>query len=183
MKTLQLLAFGAAMLMLTSHTINAQKRDKGDDALVTIRVDGKDLDIEDYFEEWGESFGRKVEEMFDKESIHVEIDSDDIELKLKDISVDIDDFAESIAATVKKAVTNMSIELKDLDPDEIGNDCQLGDDEDLETLIDEIEEKYDAEVKNIDRLKIKIREDYVKMELDATLTTGKKVEKIKIYAH
>ena len=70
-----------------------------------------------------------------------------------------------------------------LDPNDIDNDFDFDDDEDLEDLIDEIEDKYDSEVKNIDRLKIKIREDYVKMELDVTLENGKKVDKIKIYAH
>ena len=77
----------------------------------------------------------------------------------------------------------MDIELRDLDPNDIDNDFDFDDDDDLEDLIDEIEDKYDSEVKNIDRLKIKIREDYVKMELDATLENGKKVDKIKIYAH
>jgi hypothetical protein len=32
-------------------------------------------------------------------------------------------------------------------------------------------------------MKIKIREDYVKIELDATLENGQKIEKMRIYAH
>ena len=81
------------------------------------------------------------------------------------------------------AVSNMTIEIKDLDPDDIGRDFDLDDDEDLDDLIDDIEDRYDSKVQNIDRLKIKIREDYVKMEITATLENGKKVEKTKIYAN
>jgi len=100
-----------------------------------------------------------------------------------DICIDIGDFAESIAEMVEEAVTHMDIELHDLDPNDLDDDYDFDDEEDLEDLIDDIEDKYDSRVENIDRLKIKIREDYVKMELDATLENGKKVDKIKIYAH
>lgn len=169
--------FGSAFSQKKKH------KDKCDDAVVTIKIDGKERDIEEYFEEWGEDFGRKIEKMFDDPKIHIDLDEDDFDIKFDNISVDIDDFAESIAEVVTKAVTNMTIELKDLDPDDLDHDFDWDDDEDLEDLIDEIEDKYDSEVKNIDRLKIKIREDYVKMEVDATLENGKKIEKIKIYAH
>lgn len=165
----------------------AQKRkykDKDDDAVVTIKINGHEQDIEEYFEEWGEELGRKIERMFDDPQIHVNIDEDDFDIDIDNICIDIDDFAESIADAVTMAVTNMTIELKDLDPEDIhGNDFNFDDDEDLEDLIDDIEERYDSKVKNIDKLKIKIRKDYVKMEVDATLENGKKVEKIKIYAH
>jgi hypothetical protein len=127
----------------------------------------------------GEEFGRKMERMFDDSHIRINIDDDDFDININNLTIDIEDLAESIAETVAEAVTNMTIELSDLDPDDIGNDFDFDDDEDLEDLIDEIERKYDSEVKNIDKLKIKIREDYVKMELDATLKNGKKVDKIK----
>ena len=159
-------------------------RDKDDDAVVTIKINGHEQDIEEYFEDWGEELGRKIERMFDDPQIHINVDEEDFDIDIDNICVEIDDFAESIADAVTKAVTNMTIELSDLDPDDIhGNDFNFDDDEDLEDLIDEIEDRYDSKVKNIDKLKIKIREDYVKMEVDATLENGKKVEKIKIYAH
>lgn len=159
------------------------KRHHDDDAVVTIKIDGKEHDIEEYFEEWGEEFGEKIERLFDDSEININIDEDDFDISFDNISIDIDDFAESIAEAVTKAVTNMTIELKNIDPDDLEDDLSWDDDEDLEDLIDEIEDRYDAEVENIDRLKIKIREDYVKLEVDATLETGKKVEKIKIIAH
>lgn len=154
-----------------------------DDAIVTIKVNGKEQDIEEYFERWGEEFGEKVERMFEHPQIHIDIDEEDFDIKFDNICIDIDDFAESIAEVVAEAITNMTIEIKDIDPDDIDNDFNFDDDEDLEDLIDDIEDRYDSEVRNIDRLKIRIREDYVKMEVKATLENGKKVEKIKIYAH
>lgn len=186
MKSLRKFIVPSLVFLFIFGTACSQKhrdRHRHDDAVVTIKIDGKEHDIEEYFEEWGEDFGRKIEEMFDETNMHIDIDEDDFDINIDNISIDVDDFAESIAKAVTDAVTNMTIEIKDLDPDEIGRDFDIDDDEDLDDLIDEIEDRYDSKVKNIDRLKIKIREDYVKMEVDATLENGKKVEKIKIYAN
>lgn len=172
-----------AFIFAFGPVFSQKRKHKNDDAVVTIKVNGKEQDIEEYFEEWGEDLGKKIEKMFDDPHIHIDIDDDDFDIKFDNISIDIDDFAESVAEAVTDAVTNMTIELKDIDPDDIDNDFNWDDDEDLEDLIDDIEDRYDSEVKNIDKLKIKIREDYVKLEVDATLENGKKVEKIKIIAH
>ena len=175
---------GLALLFLFGSAFSQKKKRRNDDeATVTIKINGKEQDIEEYFEEWGEELEEKIERMFDDPEIHIDLDEHDFDIKFDNISVDIDEFAESIAEAVTKAVTNMTIEIKDIDPDDIDNDFNWDDDEDLEDLIDEIEDRYDAEVKNIDMLKIKIREDYVKIEVDATLENGKKVDKIKIIAH
>ncbi len=173
----------AFIIIFSSAFSQKRKHRHDDDAVVTIKINGREQDIEEYFEEWGEEFGRKMERMFDDPHIRINIDEDDFDIDIEDICIDIGDFAESIGEMVEEAVTHMDIELHDLDPKDIDNDFDFDDDEDLEDLIDEIEDKYDSKVKNIDRLKIKIREDYVKMELDATLENGKKVDKIKIYAH
>lgn len=170
-------AFGPAFSQKRKHKYH------DDEATVTIKVNGKERDIEEYFEEWGEELGHKIERMFDDPEIHIDLDNNDFDINFDNISIDIDDFVESIAEAVADAVTNMTIELKNIDPDDIDNDFNWDDDEDLEDLIDDIEDRYDSEVKNIDKLKIKIREDYVKLEVDATLENGKKVEKIKIIAH
>ncbi len=162
-------------------SVFAQKS-KHDDAVITIKVDGKEQDLEAYFEEWGEELGRKIERAFDNKEVH--IDFDNVELKMNDLSEGIEVFAESIAKVVEDAVTNMTIELKDIDPDDVerGN-FSFDDDKDLDDLIAEIERKYDAEVTNIDALKIKIRKDYVKINMDVTLDNGKKINKTKIYPH
>lgn len=165
----------------------SQKRkykDKDDDTVVTIKINGKEQDIEEYFENWGEEFEEKMEKMFDHPKIHIDLDDDDFDIEFDDISIDIGDFVESLAETIEEAVTHMTIEIKDIDPDDLDhNDFDFDDDEDLDELIEEIEDKYDSDVKNIDNMKIKIREDYVKIEMDVTLESGKKVDKIKIYAH
>jgi len=173
-----------ALVFIFGSAFSQKRKDKDkDDAIVTIRIDGREQDIEEYFEDWGDELGRKIERMFDDPHIRIDLDDDDLDIDFDHISIDIDDFAESIADVVSDIVTNMTIELKDIDPHDIDHDFDLDDDEDLDDLIDEIERKYDSEVENIDRMKIKIREDYVKIELDATLENGKKIEKMKIYAH
>jgi hypothetical protein len=166
-----------------TYSQKSKNKDK-DDATVTIRINGQEQDIEAYFEQWGEEFGRKMERMFENPNIHININEDDFNIDIDNICINISDLAESIAKTVNEAVTNMTIELNDVNPGDVRrHDFNFDNDEQLEDLIDEIERKYDSEVENIDRLKIKIREDYVKIELDATLENGKKIEKIKIYTH
>lgn len=174
-----------AFIFLFGSAFSQKRKHKhyDDGATVTIKVNGKEQDIEAYFEEWGEELGETIERMFDEPEIHINIDEDDFDIDIDNLSIDISDFAESIAEAVTDAVTNMTIEIKDIDPDDLDDDFDWDDDEDLEDMIDEIEDRYDSEVKNIDKLKIKIREDYVKMEVDATLENGKKIEKIKIIAH
>lgn len=174
-----------ALLFIFSAAFSQKSKNKDkDDATVTIRINGKEQDIETYFEQWGEEFGRRMERMFDNPSIHININEDDFNIDIDNICININDLAESIAKTVTEAVTNMTIELNDLNPDDVRrHDFDFNKDEHLEDLIDEIERKYHSEISNIDRLKIKIREDYVKIELDATLENGKKIEKIKIYTH
>ncbi len=162
----------------------SQKKKNKDDAVVTIKINGKEKDIEEYFEEWGEELGEKIEKMFDDPKIHIDIDDDDFNIEFDDISIDIGDFAESIAETVKEAVTNMNIEIKDIDPDDFDNNhFNFQDDDDLKDMIDDIEDRYSSEIKNINRMKIKIREDYVKIHLGVTLENGKRIEKTKIITH
>lgn len=175
-----------ALLFLFGSAFSQKRKykDKDDDTVVTIKVNGKEQDIEEYFENWGEEFEKKMEKMFDHPKIHIDLDDDDFEIEFDGISIDIGDFAESIADAVIEAITNMTIEIKDIDPDDLHHShFDFDDDEDLEELIDEIEDKYDSKVKNIDKMKIKIREDYVKIELDVTLENGKKIDKMRIYAH
>jgi hypothetical protein len=187
MKSFTKIILPALVFIFLFGTAFSQKRKHkhyDDDATVTIKIDGKEHDIEEYFEEWGEEFGEKIEKMFDDPKIHIDIDDDDFEISFDDMSVDIGDFAESIGEAVAEAMTNMTIELKNLDPDDFDhNNFNFHDDDDLEDFIEEIEDKYDSDVENIDKMKIKIHEDYVKIEMDVTLENGKKIDKMKIFAH
>ncbi len=174
-----------AFVFLFGSAFSQKKRHKHDhDAVVTIRIDGKEQDIEEYFEDWGEELGEKIEKMFDDPKIYIDIDEDDFEIEFNNISISIGEFAESIAKAVTDAVTNMTIELKNIDPDDFNhNHFNFDDDDKFDDMIDEIEDRYNSEVTNIDKLKIKIREDYVKVEMDVTLENGKKIDKMKIIAH
>ncbi len=187
MKSFTKIIISSLALLFVFGSAFSQKRkdkDKDDDTVVTIKIDGKEQDIEEYFENWGEEFGEKMEKMFDNPKIHIDLDDDDFDIEFEDFSIEIGDFVESIAEAITEAVTNMTIEIKDIDPNDLHHShFDFDDDEDLDDLIDEIEDKYDSDVKNIDKMKIKIREDYVKIELDVTLANGKKIDKMKIYAH
>ncbi|NJN28491.1 MAG: hypothetical protein HC819_22220 [Cyclobacteriaceae bacterium] len=172
----------AGILVVLTCTLSFGQKGHKDDTKVTITINGEEKDIEAYFEAWGEEFGRKIEQMFDDTHVNIDIDDDDFDISFNNIHVAIDEFAESIANEVANAVSNMTIELKDLDPDDFCDEhINFHDDGDLSDLLDEIEDKYNSKVEHIDRLKMKIREDYVKIELDLTLQNGKKVSKTKIY--
>lgn len=159
-----ILAFGPAF---------AQK----DDAKVTIRVNGKEKDIEEYFQEWGENFERDMERLarnFD--GVQVNIDDNDINIEIDDFSESIELFSETLAETITKAVTNMNIELTDIDPEDIYyDDVDFDCDVNLRRVLRDIEDKHDSDVDNIDRMLIKIREDYVLIDMDVSLENGKEV--------
>lgn len=171
-----IIAITAATIVLPAHGQEKSKRDKND-AAVTIRVNGKEQDIETYFENWGEEFGRKMELMFDDPKIHIDLDEEDIEINLDGLGIEISDLAESISETVTEAVANMTITLKDIDPDDIDkNDCHFSGSNDLREALDEIEQDNGSRVKNIDTMKIKIREHHVKIDMALTLENGKKIQ-------
>ncbi|MDZ7604872.1 MAG: hypothetical protein U5K79_04640 [Cyclobacteriaceae bacterium] len=116
-----------AILVFTLAPVLAQKKSDTNksDAVVTIKVNGREQDIEAYFEKWGEEFGEKVERMFDDSHFEIDIDHDDFDIDVDVSDVDLGDLAESIADAVTDAVTNMTITLKDIDPDDIDDDMQL----------------------------------------------------------
>jgi uncharacterized alkaline shock family protein YloU len=174
-----------AMLLIGLVPAMSQKKSSNDksDVVVTIKVDGREQDIEAYFENWGEEFGRKMERMFDDSHVDIDIDEDDFDIDVDISGVYISDLAESIADVVSEAISNMTITLKDIDPDDIDdNECNLRGGKDLDDVLEEIESKYGSPVKNIDNMTIKIREDHVKIDMDLTLENGKKIQKTEIYA-
>jgi hypothetical protein len=173
-----------SMLLIAAVPMLAQNKSHTDknDAVVTIKVNGKEQDIEEYFEKWGEEFGKKVERMFDESHFEIDIDHDDFDIDVEVSDLDLGDLAESIADAVTNAVTNMTITLKDIDPDDIDDDCNFHGDKDLKDVLDEIESKYGSPVQNIDNMTIKIREDHVKIDMDLTLENGRKIQKTQIYA-
>jgi hypothetical protein len=184
-KAARLFVSSIALLLLFNSAFSQHRehRHEDADAKVTIKVDGKEQDIEVYFEEWGRQFGEAVENMFDDSEVRIDLDEGDLEIDIDHLSISMEHLAESIESAVRDAVTNMTIEINDLEPDEFDQDFSWKNDNNLEDWIDEIEDKYDSKVKQIRKLKIKIREDYVKMEMNAILESGKRIQKIKIIPH
>jgi len=186
MKTLQILLLSLAFILTGFVTSIAQKHSAkhDDEATVTIKINGKERDLETYMEEWGEEFGRDVELLFDgKTNISLNFDEDELDMALDNISIAIENLTESFVKTIEEAVTHMTIEVNDIDPEKIEDSDIHFDDGELDDLIDEIEDKYNSKVKNIDNMKIKIREDYVKIEMDVTLDNGRQIDKVKIIHH
>lgn len=161
----------------------AQKKHHNDDAVVTIRINGKQQDIETYFENWGEEFGKKMEDLFDGDTrVNIDIDDEDLNICINNLKFEIDDFAESIAKTVEEAVTHMNIELHDVDPatlDDVHFNAKDGDE--VDDMIRDIERKYHSKVENVDKMKIQIRKDYMRIDMDVTLENGKEVSKSRIF--
>ena len=174
-----------SLVIITAVPALAQKKSHSDkdDAVVTIKINGREQDIEEYFENWGEEFGRKMERMFDDSHFRIDVDDDDFDIDVELNDLHLGDLAESIADAVKDAVTNMTISLKNIDPDDLSDDnCHFHGDKDLDDVMEEIESKYGSPVKNIDNMTIKIREDHVKIDMDLTLENGRKIQKTEIYA-
>ena len=168
--------------MLFGHAF-AQKHKNKDDAVVTIRVNGREQDIDKYFDEWGEEFGRKVEAFFDGDTkINIDFDDDDLNVSINNLKLDVKDFAESISKTVEEAVTHMNIELRDVDPntlDDVHFNAKDGDE--VDDMIRDIERKYHSKVENVDKMKIQIRKEYVRIDMDVTLENGKTVNKSRVF--
>ena len=174
--SLGIIAIIAVAISLPAHAQEKSKKDEKD-AVVTIRVNGQEQDIEAYFENWGEEFGRKMEAMFDDRHVHIDIDEDDINVDLDGIGVELSDLAESISEAVTEAISNMTITLQNIDPDDIDkNDCHFNSSNDLRETLDDIEEDNGSQVKNIDKMTIKIRENHVKVDMALTLENGKKLQ-------
>ncbi len=171
-------AFFMVMLVIPAF---AQSHRAKDDVSITIRVNGEDKDLEEYFEEWGEAFGEKMEHIFDKD-FHVDIDLDDenLHIAIDDIAGKAEELGKAISEAVKEAVTHMNIEIDDLTREELLEHDLEFDDTDISDIIQDIEDRYHSKVKKIDRLSIKIREDYIKVKMNVLLENGKRIEKVRI---
>jgi hypothetical protein len=179
MKQLQYIPLILALLLYASCPSLAQKRK--DEAKITIRIDGVEQDIETYFEEWGKKLEKSIEDAFDDDmSISIDIDDEDLDLVIDNFSVAIGEIVESVTKAVASAVTHMDIEISDIDRKDIDDaDVRLHGTE-IEDLIDEIEDRYDSKVEKVEKMKVKVREDYIKIDMDVRLQNGRKVNKVQV---
>jgi hypothetical protein len=180
-KIVLLLSFAIAPFLITDSI--AQKHD---DAKVTIKVNGKEVELEEYLEEMGERLERNLEKLEDRDTkIEININEKDWEDALEDLDIQIDmmsdnleEFIEAMAHQIEEAVTHMDIEITDIDPDDINEgEINLNDD-DFRDWINEIETKY-GEIEVIDRLKLKIREEGLYANMDVSLQNGKEIQNLK----
>jgi len=162
----------------------AQKNSDEDDVSITIRVDGKDRDLEEYFEDWGEEFGDKMEHLFEDDiNININLDDDDLHIAIDEIAEKAGELGKAIGEAIETAVTHMNIEIEDLSRKDLMDHNFEFNDTEISDIIDKIEDRYDSKVKKIDQLKINIREDYVKIKMKVALENGKRIEKVKILNH
>ncbi len=162
------------LLVAGSTSLFAQKKKDTD---FHISIEDDDVDIEIVIDELAEAIEQAFESFDGDMSFH--INDDDIDIKVNNINVDWDEFGENIERAIETAVKNMTIEMKDLDPEEIKyGDSEICDVE-LRDIIYEIEDEYNREVENVDRMELKFDNKYVYLTLDVTLENGKEVRNIK----
>jgi hypothetical protein len=163
-KIVLLLSFAIAPFLITDSI--AQKHD---DAKVTIKVNGKEVELEEYLEEMGERLERNLEKLEDRDTkIEININEKDWEDALEDLDIQIDMMSDNLE----------EFEITDIDPDDINEgEINLNDD-DFRDWINEIESKY-GEIEVIDRLKLKIREEGLYANMDVSLQNGKEIQNLK----
>ena len=184
MRTLTRIFYSTILVIFAFAPAFAQKDCDKDDVSITIRVNGEDRDLEEYFEEWGEEFGEKMEHLFEEDiNININLDDEDLHIAIDEIAEKTEALGEAIGKAIKEAVTHMNIEIEDLSREDLmDHDFEFNDTE-ISDIIDEIEDRYDSKVKKVDQLKINIREDYVKVKMKVVLENGKRIEKVKILNH
>ena len=164
----------------------AQSHDKHD-ASIKITVDGKEVELEDYIEEWTDQI-ETITANIESHNIDVNIDFDEEEFEIamekfgdsmEEFGKALGEYGEELGEKIEEAVNNMSIELHDIDPDDVKNNRTHYQDDDLEDVIEEIESKYNSDVEWIDRMYIKLEDGDAEITLDFTLENGKKIRNYK----
>ncbi|GJM60021.1 hypothetical protein PEDI_05730 [Persicobacter diffluens] len=158
----QITLFAIVLLYFLSGKVQAQNLKINDaDSLTSFTItnkNGEEIDGEAFFEEWGESFGKRFE------------DAEDM-----GIADFFSGFGQSMAE-LGEALSRMNIEMVNVDPD---NFCDVenakGSCEEWEEIRQKLENKHKSSITNIDRLKIMLQEKAVAMEMDLRFANGKKI--------
>ncbi len=173
MKLITVTSVSCMLILMTVISSSAQKHKK-DDESITITINGKTTDLDEYMEDWGDRLEEKIENEIEDLNISVNISDEDFELDLNNISIHVDNVMESLGNAIAEMVTHMNIELKNIDPDDLDdNDIEFND-ENISDLIREIEKKNKSKVSNIDMMNIRIREGYTNVDMEVTLENGKR---------
>ena len=163
------------LLCLTASTTTLLAQKKNSDVSISIHDDDVDIDINI------DDLGKTIEEAFASldGDFSIHIDDDDIDIHVNDVKFDWDDFERDLERAVEKAVKNMTIELKDIDADEVRRGHSKFNGTDMRDILDDIEDEYNRDVETIDRMVIKFDDDYTYITMDVTLENGKEVRNIK----
>ncbi len=144
------------------------------DEKITIKIDGTTHELGDFISEMVENTISNV-----ANNIDVDFDEDSFDFSLNIDGQNWEDWGENLGKEIEEMVNNMEIELTDLDPEEIEDsnfDSKWGRSSGSD-LLEEIEEEYGSKVELIEKMKIKIREEKVIVDIDAKLENGKLIHK------
>jgi len=146
------------------------------DANITITVDGQETELEVYIEELAEHIEKAASKLEDIDlDVHFNYDDEEFEASISNLVTSLEQYGEELGKAIEKAVRHMSIELKDLEPEEIRKGNTEINDVALNDILDEIERKYNSDIEHIDRLYLKLNDDKVLMEMDLILENGKEI--------
>ena len=168
------LSYLLLVLFLTT-ALSAFAQKKKSDVSISIHDDDADININ--IDDLGEVLQAAFSSLDGDFSFH--IDNDDINIKVNNVNVDWDDLERDIEKAVESAVKNMTLELRNIDVDELEEGDSRFNGTDLRDIIDEIEDEYNKEVEVIDRMVLKFDKDYTLITMDVTLENGKEVRNIK----
>lgn len=153
----------------------SEKRDKKNETTLTVTIDNEDVDIEVAMEKLGESLEDAFENVDKGVNISINIDDQKFEASMEKFGEAMERLGESI----EKMVSNMSIEVRNIDAREIKEGDGKINGTEIKDLIREIEDEYDQEVETVDRMYMKFSDDNIHIEMDVTLENGKEIRNIK----
>jgi hypothetical protein len=109
----------------------------------------------------------------------MDFDADEFDFSFNFNGEEIGEWGENLGKSIEKMVNNMDIELEDLDPEEFEDSNFDGDwgKRSGSDILEEIEEEHGSKVELIEKMKIKIREEKVTVDIDAKLEDGQRVHK------
>ena len=164
-------------IFFTTSILQAQDDERdgsSKDEKVTIKIDGKTHELGDFISDMVEKTMSNV-----ANNIDVDFDEDSFDFSLNINGQNWEEWGENLGKEIEDMVNNMEIELTDLDPEDI-EDSKFDSDwgkRSGEDLLEEIEEEYGSKVELIEKMKIKIREEKVIVDIDAKLENGKVIHK------
>lgn len=175
MKNLTLTTFLAFIFSISFLQAQDDDRDGSKkDEKITVTVDGETYELGDFISENIEKSLKEFAEGFD-----VDVDRDGFDFSFNFNGQNFDEWGENLGKSIEEMVNNMEIELNDLDPEDF-EDSNFDNDWGKRSgsdILEEIEEEYGSRVELIEKVKIKIREEKVIVDMDARLENGKRIHK------